>query len=169
MIFDNHTLQSQRLIIREFEISDAEEFYKLNSDEEVIRYTGDSAFESVESARVFLSNYNEYEKNGYGRWAVIDKESKVYLGWCGLKYHKEGHTDIGFRFHKQYWGKGYATESAKAVIDYGFNTLGLSEIIGRASKENIASIRVLEKLGMEFWKRDTCEGIPNSVYYKIEN
>lgn len=104
MIFDNHTLQSQRLILREFEISDAEEFYKLNSDEEVIRYTGDSAFDSVESARVFLSNYNEYEKNGYGRWAVIDKESKVYLGWCGLKYHKEGYTDIGFRFHKQYWG-----------------------------------------------------------------
>lgn len=66
-------------------------------------------------------------------------------------------------------GNGYATESAKAVIDYGFNNLGLSEVIGRASKDNIASVRVLEKLGMEFWKRDTCEGIPNSVYYKIEN
>ncbi len=165
----NTILQTPRLILREFEISDAEELYKLNSDEEVIRYTGDSAFDSVESARVFLSNYNEYEKNGYGRWAVIEKESNTFLGWCGLKYHTEGYTDIGFRFHRQYWGKGFATESAKAVISYGFNNLGLSKIIGRASQDNIASVKVLEKLGMEFWKYDTCDGIPNSVYYKMEN
>gem|GEM_PF-273292 len=143
--------------------------YELNSDDEVLRYTGNSAFGSVEDARGFLSNYNNYKKNGYGRWVVINKESKEFLGWCGLKYHSEGFTDIGFRFHRKYWGTGYATESANSVLEYAFNTLGLTEIIGRASQDNIASIKVLEKIGMKFWKIDSCDGIPNSVYYKIEN
>ncbi len=164
----NIILNSNRLILREFELSDAEEIYKLNSDKEVIRYTGDIAFESVEAASEFLSNYNDYELNGYGRWAVIEKESKAFRGWCGLKYHSEGFTDIGFRFHRMYWGNGYASESAKSVLDYGFNSLCLTEIIGRASQENIASIKVLEKIGMKFWKKDVCEGIPNSVYYKLD-
>lgn len=161
-------LQTPRLILREFELSDSEEFYKLNSDEEVIRYTGDSAFDSVESASVFLSKYKDYKTNGYGRWAVIDKESSAFLGWCGLKYHEEGFTDIGFRFHRKYWGFGYATESAKAVIDYGFESLDLSEIIGRSAQDNLASIRVLEKIGLKYWKKDFCDGISNSLYYKIE-
>ncbi|PKL80142.1 MAG: N-acetyltransferase [Ignavibacteriae bacterium HGW-Ignavibacteriae-4] len=160
-------LQTPRLMLREFTLSDAEEIYELNSDEEVLRYTGDVAFGSVENAREFLSNYNDYKKNGYGRWAVIEKESNTFLGWCGLKYHDEGFTDIGFRFHRKYWRNGYATESANSVLKYGFNTLGLTEIIGRASQDNIASITVLEKTGMKFWKIDSCDGIPNSVYYRI--
>jgi len=134
-----------------------------------MRYTGNVSFESVADARQFLSTYKDYEKNGYGRLAVIDKETNSFLGWCGLKYHEEGFTDIGFRFFKKYWGQGYATESAEAVIEYGFYSLNLEEIIGRSSQDNIASIKVLEKIGMQYWKNDVCEGIPNSVYYKISN
>ena len=102
-----------------------------------------------------------------GRWAVIRKKDDAFLGWCGLKKHEDGMVDLGFRLMKKYWNKGYATEAAKACVDHGFNTLGLKEIIGRAAQENMASINVLEKCGMDFWKEDECKGIDDSVYYRI--
>ncbi len=160
-------LETDRLRLREFELNDAEDMWKLNEDEEVIRYTGDPPFESVDSAREFLENYPDYRHNGYGRWAVLKKGSGEFIGWCGLKLNEEGYIDIGFRFFKKEWGKGYATEAAQACLDYGFNKLGMKEIIGRAARKNIASLKVLEKLGMEFWKEDGCKGIEDSLYYKV--
>lgn len=153
--------------MRELDISDSEDFYNLNSDPEVLQYTGDNSFSSISDAESFLKNYKDYKINGFGRWAVISKESNDFLGWCGLKLNEEKLIDLGFRFFKIHWGKGYATESAKASLDYGFNNLKIDEIIGRASIENKASVRVLEKLKMNFWKNDSCKGIENSVYYKI--
>ena len=133
----------------------------------MVKHTGDLPFLSVSDAEVFLTNYNDYKKNGYGRCAVVEKESGKFIGWCGLKLNEEDFVDIGFRFFQNEWGKGYATESALACLEYGFKHLNLNEIIGRASFENKASIRVLEKIGMTFWKTDDCNGIENSVYYRL--
>lgn len=142
-------LQTPRLILREFHIDDAEQFYKLNLNPNVIQFTGDESFKNIEEAENFLKNYNDYERNGYGRWAVISKETGEFIGWCGLKFDGN-ETDIGFRFFEEFWNKGFATESAKACIDFGFQELGLNEIVGRAMKENVASHKVLEKIGLEF-------------------
>lgn len=91
----------------------------------------------------------------------------MFLGWCGLKYTKKSNEyDIGFRFQRAAWNMGYATEAAKSCIGYGFEKLGISEIVGRAMKENIASIRVLEKSGMAFQQNFDFEGNPG-VLYKI--
>jgi len=160
-------IETKRLLLRELNVSDSEHFFVLNSDPEVLKYTGDKPFLSVYDAESFLKNYNDYKKNGFGRWAVISKESSKFLGWSGLKLNEEKLIDLGFRFFKKDWGKGYATESAKASLEFGFNTLKINEIIGRASLENKGSVRVLEKLKMNFWKNDICKGIENSVYYKI--
>lgn len=160
-------LQTDRLILREFEITDAEKMWELNSDPEVIQYTGDAPFDSEDQARDFLVVYNDYQENGYGRWAVIEKKTHEFIGWCGLKLNEEGFVDIGFRFFKKAWNQGYATESAKACLDFGFKVLNLEEIIGRSARENIASIRVLKKLNMTFWKVDSCDGIEDAVYYRI--
>lgn len=160
-------IETERLILREFCQEDAPYIYNLNSDTEVMKYTGDIPFARVAEASVFLSNYSDFKTNGYGRWAVISKKTNHFLGWCGLKWHEEGFVDLGFRFFKTEWGKGYATEAAGASLDFGFKHLNLDEIIGRASSDNKASIRVLEKLNMQFWKRDVCKGIENSVYYRI--
>ena len=104
-----------RLYLREKTADDAENAYLLNLDPDVIKYTGDPPFESIEAARIFLQNYNHYTKYGFGRWAVIDKENDEYLGWCGLKYSADlNEYDIGFRFFKRHWNKGYATEAAQA-------------------------------------------------------
>lgn len=138
-------IETNRLYLRELSIADAENFYLLNADEDVIKYTGDKAFESINEAKSFLENYNLYQEYGYGRWAVIAKSNEEFLGWCGLKYSPEiDEVDIGFRFFKRHWNKGYATESAKACIEYGFENLNLKTIVGRAMEANVASIKVLE-------------------------
>ncbi|OCK50186.1 acetyltransferase [Chryseobacterium sp. CBo1] len=161
-------LETNRLLLREFDISDAENFYKLNSNLNVIKYTGNSAFKDINEAREFLENYSDYQRNGYGRWAVINKSTNQFLGWCGLKYDEDlDETDIGFRFFEHFWNQGFGTESAKACLDYGFNELHLKTIVGRAMKENMASIKVLEKIGLKFEKAFDFDG-QEGVVYKIE-
>ncbi|MFK7785837.1 MAG: GNAT family N-acetyltransferase [Crocinitomicaceae bacterium] len=160
--------ETQRLTLRELQQDDADHFYELNNDPEVLKYTGDKAFKSIEEARDFLTNYSHYKENGYGRWAVIRKEDHAFLGWCGLKLNEEGYVDIGFRIFRKYWGKGYATEAAQRSIELGFEKFGLREIIGRTANENKGSFRVLEKVGMTFFKNDECDGIENASYFKIE-
>jgi ribosomal-protein-alanine N-acetyltransferase len=160
-------IETPRLLLREFVLNDAENIWELNSDPEVIKYTGDPPFETIEKAREFLLNYKDYEKNSFGRWAIITKESDSFIGWCGLKLNEQNLVDIGFRFFKKEWNKGYATEAAHACLDYGFKELNLKEIIGRVARENKASIKVLEKLSMDYWKNDNCKGIEDSSYYRI--
>lgn len=161
--------ETQRLILRETTEADAEQAYLLNIDPEVIRYTGDEPFKNIEEARKFLAGYDHYKKYGFGRWAVLDKNTNEFFGWCGLKYTAEiNEYDIGFRFFKKNWGKGFATESALACLDLGLNKFNMPVIVGRAAKENHASIRVLQKIGLTYYKDADCHG-DDAVIYKIEN
>lgn len=161
-------LQTERLLLRELNPDDAENFYKLNLNPNVIKYTGNSACKDIDEAKEFLENYQDYKLNGFGRWAVIEKSTNEFLGWCGLKYDKNlDETDIGFRFFEEHWNKGLATESAKACIDYGFENLNLKTIIGRAISENIASIKVLEKIGLKFEREFDFDKSNKGVIYRI--
>jgi len=159
--------KTKRLYFRPFELSDAAEMYALNADPDVIRYTGNAPFESINAAKAFLQNYTDYARNGYGRWAVIRQSDSAWLGWCGLKLNEDGFTDIGFRFHKKHWNKGYATEAASATLEYGFQELNISQIIGKAAQDNLASIKVLEKIGMQYWKTKKSDGLGLSHFYSI--
>lgn len=95
-------LETNRLLLRELNPDDAENFYRLNVNPNVIKYTGNSAFKDSQEARDFLENYQDYNLNGYGRWAVINKEMNIFIGWCGLKFGEmENETDIGFRFFEE--------------------------------------------------------------------
>lgn len=161
--------ETPRLILRHFSVDDAGPMFLLNSDPEVIKYTGDPAFKNTFEARSFLENYNQYQKHGFGRWAVIDKISGDFLGWCGLKYDPAiDETDIGFRFFRKYWNKGFATESAQASLTLGFESLKQKTIVGRAMKENTASIKVLEKLGMIFDREFDFYRGHGGVIYKMD-
>lgn len=162
-------LTTKRLILREFETTDAEAMFRLNSNEEVLKYTGDKQFESIEKAKQFFKNYPDYEENGFGRWAVISKETRETLGWCGLKKHPDNSVDVGFRFFQNQWNKGFATEAGQACLEYGFQVLELPQIVANADKENKASIRVLEKIGMTFDKEQTYDGIENAVRFIKKN
>lgn len=94
--------------------------------------------------------------------------SVVYLiNWCGFKQHKE-YVDLGFRFKREYWNKGFATEAAKGCLKLGFEKLDFTEIVARVLPANLASIAVIEKLGFTFWKLDECNGLENAKYYLLD-
>jgi len=156
---------TKRLRLRELNPADAPGFFELNNDPEVVKHTGDQPFFRLEDARAFLENYDQYRLYGYGRWAVILRETDEFIGWCGLKYSPAlGETDIGFRFFRRHWGKGYATESAMASLELGFDRFGLKKIVGRAMEANIASVRVLEKIGMRFVGKQEFEEHPGVLF-----
>ena len=146
-IFQIHT---ERLFLRELTPEDASFAFELNSDPEVVRFTGDGPFESQEEARAFLENYSDYRMNGFGRWGVELKETGELIGWCGLKRDREtGEVDLGYRFFRRHWNNGFATEAGKACLDIA-PSLGINEVIARADKANPASWKVMEKLGFTY-------------------
>jgi len=147
------TIETERLILREYTEADALAFFRLNSDPEVMRYVPDEMMTNVDQAREILINHPmvDYKERGFGRSACILKETGEHIGFCGLKYLKEiDDIDLGFRFIPSQWGKGFATEASLASIRFGFDELHLDHILGLAELENRASIRVLEKVGMQF-------------------
>jgi len=143
-------LRTRRLLFRELHPDDAEDWVRLNSDPAVLRYTGDVPFRSVDEARRFLAGYDQYRRFGMGRWSLFLQEGGSFVGWCGLKRSPErgGEVDLGFRLHRAWWGRGLATEAARASLAHGFERLALDRIVGRAMEENLASHRILEKIGM---------------------
>ena len=151
-------LESERLLIRPFQLGDEEAMYVLNSNPLVQKYTGDTMINSVEEAKSLLENrvLKDYQDHGYGRLAVIYKPDNKLIGFTGLKYLPEtgGDTDLGYRFLPKYWGKGIATESSIMSLKYGFEDLNLEKIIGFTEIENIASTRVLIKMGFKIIKID---------------
>jgi len=162
-------IETERLLLREFQLGDAEKMYQLNLDPDVIKYTGDGSFNSINEAKYFLSNYKEYKKNKFGRWAVLLKSNNDFIGWCGLKLNEENMIDLGFRFFQKYWNKGFASEAALSCLEYGFNILNIDTVVGRSLNKNLTSIKVLDKIGMKFWKSSLCHENEKYVYYKISN
>lgn len=149
-------LETQRLILRKFEETDAERLFLLDSDPEVMKYIGVPPLSDIsESENVIKMIQQQYLDNGVGRLAVIEKESGLLIGWSGLKLITQeinGYNniyDLGYRFIPEYWGKGYALESAKASLDFGFNDLKAETIYAHAHSENEGSNHILRKLGFE--------------------
>jgi len=153
-------LKTQRLALRPHALTDVAFMLELNSDPEVVRYTGNVPFESEDEARLVIEQLMlQYRERRMGRFVVEDLNTGEKLGWCGLKWHPDkGVADLGYRFHKRHWGKGYATEAGRACLSYGFDELKLPRIVADAEPENLASIHVLEKLGFIQTGPTTCEG-----------
>lgn len=144
-------LTTERLSLRPFTLNDVQFMFDLNVDPEVVRYTGNSSFKNIEETREVVSSLiQQYTERKMGRFVVSDLKTRERLGWCGLKWlgNEEG-IDLGYRFFRRFWGRGLATESSKACLNYGFHVLGLSKIVAHAMTENTASVRVLEKLGFK--------------------
>lgn len=148
---DDFSIDTPRLHLRPFRPDDADALFRLNSDPDVMRYTGDTPFSDPAAARAFLDRYDRYTVDGFGRWAVEQRSDGAFMGFCGLHRDDEtGAVDLAFRFFRRFWAAGYATEAARASLQAGFERFGLREIEGRAMRENLASITVLQKLGMKY-------------------
>ena len=162
----NVIIETERLLLRTFTERDATLIYELNLDPDVTRYTHDPV-KDLDHAKEILEKtiLPQYALYNHGRWAVHLKPTLEFLGWCGLKYRSElNEIDLGFRFKKDFWGKGYATEAAYASIRYGFHKLNLRRIVGRAEPFNTGSCNVLEKCGMAYIGNEEVDGYPVKTY-----
>lgn len=148
-------LQTRRLILRRFVPEDAENLSDLDSDPEVMRYLNGGSPTSYETIKNevlprFLGYYRRSER--YGFWAIVEEKSSDFIGWFHLKPTGEesAEAELGYRLKRDAWGKGYATEGSKALVEKSFQEFGLDRVVATALPENAASIRVMEKAGLVF-------------------
>ena len=150
----NVFLETERLLLRRFTHDDVDNLYHLDSDPEVMRYvTGGVTTPREEVEHVDLPAFMSYydRRDGYGFWAAIDTSTDRFLGWFHLRPHEGDPVDqpeLGYRLRREAWGKGYATEGARALIRKGFTDLGAQRVVATAFGDNLASRRVMEKSGM---------------------
>lgn len=148
-------IETERLILRTWKKEDAEAYFQINQDPKVIEFLRGSL--TMEQVNDFIPAVNSHgDKHGYTLWAACLKKTGELMGFIGLNYtdwesHFTPAVEVGWRLGSQYWGKGFATEGAKASLEYGFKQCGLKEIISFTVPANIRSIRVMEKIGL---KRD---------------
>jgi RimJ/RimL family protein N-acetyltransferase len=146
-------IYTERLLLRPFEDGDLQAMYEMQSDEEVVRYLYFDA-RSLDEVRTALARKTAAvgiagEGDGVGVAVVLLETGEVVADislWCVSEGHQQG--EIGFIVHPAHQGKGYATEAARPMLDFAFDTVGLHRVVGRTEARNIASARVLEKLGM---------------------
>jgi ribosomal-protein-alanine N-acetyltransferase len=168
----NAYLETPRLILRAVKEEDAPGFFELDSDPEVHKFLGNQPVKDLkESEEVIKYIQKQYEENGIGRLAIIDKASGEFVGWSGLKYEtvvRAGfpYYDLGYRLKKKFWGQGIATEAAIASLKYGFQQRQLEEIYAAADLDNIGSNKVLQKVGLKLVDQfEYCQAPHN--WYKI--
>jgi len=149
-------IETERLIMRDLLAEDAEGMFVMDSDADVHKYVGGRPVQTIEQTKSVIDLISaQYESNGIGRWAVIEKSTGSFVRWSGLKLITEpinGHVnyyDLGYRFVKSAWGRGYATETAHATVQYAWDVMQLNELNAIANIDNAASRRVLEKTGMQ--------------------
>jgi len=149
-------LETERLVLRQFTMADVDNLADLDADPDVMRFITGGLVTSRDKIKdqilpAFLACYRRFE--GYGCWAAVEKSTGAFLGW----FHFEprdggppGEIVLGYRLRKSAWGRGYATEGARALIHKGFAELGARRVVAETMAVNLASRRVLEKAGLNF-------------------
>lgn len=160
-------LETARLKLRLFRLSDFDDLYRLYSEPEVMRYVGRGARTQQETETGLLLMIEHWQRHGFGLWALIDKNDDKLIGRCGLCFLD--HTlevELGYLLDQYYWGQGLATEASQAALKYGFEMVNLKKIVAVAKPENLASRRVMEKVGLKY-EKDAYYYNCDVVYYSI--
>lgn len=170
-------LETDRLLLREFTRDDVDDLVELDGDADVMHFiTGGltSSREEIETETLpaFLSYYDRYP--GYGFWAVIEKATGEFLGWFHFRPgegHPEDEPELGYRLRKSAWGKGYAAEGSRALIDKGFSEFGVRRVVAEAMAVHTASRRVMDKAGLTLvrtFRADWPHPIPGDEHGDVE-
>jgi RimJ/RimL family protein N-acetyltransferase len=170
-------LETDRLVLRQFTQDDAQLLFDFNSDPDVIRYVGLHSPTELRPYQEFirekcLAYYNRYATLGF--WAAVEKATGQFIGWFHLRPaldyrfateagYQQGDLDLGYRLRKSAWGKGYATEGAKALIEIALRQRNINRVVAATSIENVASQRVLEKVGLTPTSQFTLPGYERPV------
>lgn len=160
-------IKTNRLILRELQSTDLQELASILADPKVMRFspTGVNSVEQVqEKIQSFITYYKEF---GFGKWAVVLKENNQLLGYCGIAIDRidgKDEKELGYRIDSRYWGQGLATEAASATVRYGFDQFNLPYLLGIVERANLASVRVLEKVGMRYKRVTIFHEVEMDVY-----
>jgi RimJ/RimL family protein N-acetyltransferase len=159
-------IETPRLILRPFQRDDAIVASRWFSDPIVMRYTPSGPDTSLARTRERLERYEAHQaRHGFSKWLVVERASGHPVGDAGLLVlESEGWIDLGFRFEQRSWGKGFATEVGAAWVSVAFGDLGLEQLGAFVHPENIASMRVLERLGFRDEDTRTVQGMPAVTY-----
>lgn len=164
-------IETERLLMRDILEEDLQGMYAMDSDAEVHTFLGKKPIVTLDEAKKMIDSIRQqYVQNGIGRWAVVEKGSGTFIGWSGFKLitdvinGRSNFYDLGYRFLKKYWGKGYATETAVASLEHGFNILQYDEICGMAEVEHLASNAILQKTGLVKRNIFVYDGILHNFY-----
>ncbi|MFD1630716.1 GNAT family N-acetyltransferase [Pseudopedobacter beijingensis] len=164
-------IETERLILRELLPTDVEGIFELDSDPEVHQYLGNNPIKTREEAAEAIAFIRQqYTDLGIGRWAIIDKQTNEFIGWSGLKlvtdeYNKHSnYYDLGYRLIKKYWGKGIATETAKAWLHYAFETLKVDAVYAMTDCGNAGSDKILKKVGLQLVESFVLDEIMHNWY-----
>ncbi|MFE3867739.1 GNAT family N-acetyltransferase [Flavobacterium sp. LS2P90] len=171
----NIILETERLILREMLPSDAEALFEMDSNPNVHQYLWKKPLTSIDQVYKYIEMVrNQYLENNIGRFVVVLKESNELIGWAGIKYNTEivnnkiHFYDIGYRLNEKFWGKGYTSEASFAWLDYGFNVMKIKVMEAAAHTGNIASNRILQKIGMRMTEQYLEEGVSWN-WYELKN
>lgn len=161
-----HTINTERLLLRGWKSDDHAPFAAMCSDPDVMRYIGNGrSLTANEAARCIAAFEKEWNERGFGLFAVESRQTGDLIGFTGLSWpyflpEVFPSVEIGWRFSKPSWGKGFASEAAAAALSFGVNELNITDIVSICQIENRASARIMQKLGMIFDRRTidpTCE------------
>ncbi|KPL03861.1 MAG: hypothetical protein AMJ90_02830 [candidate division Zixibacteria bacterium SM23_73_2] len=159
-MFENMYLETERLVLRPYTMDDLFELHKIVSQKEVMKYLPEKVMTQKQTEKTLTWIIDCYKENTQKKIkkfsvGVFLKENKKLIGWCGLGplEFDPSEIEIYYGLSKSYWGKGFATEAARAILDYGFLIIGLKKIIAIVMPQNNASKRVIEKMGMVYRKQ----------------
>ena len=171
----NLILETNRLILREMKLSDAEALFDMDSNPIVHEYLWKKPLKDISEVHSYIEAVRtQYLNNNIGRFVVVLKETDALIGWSGLKYNTEmvnnkvGFYDIGYRLNEKFWGKGYASEASFAWLDYGFKEMNIQVMEAAAHKDNIASNKILQKIGLKMTDQYMEDDIPWN-WYELKN
>ncbi|MBL8164783.1 MAG: GNAT family N-acetyltransferase [Anaerolineae bacterium] len=166
--------ETARLFVRHLTLDDLDALDAICSDPELMSYAGDGTPLPRDLSEKWIhKSIDNYQRYGYGNSAVIAKADQQFIGYCGLVLtphvsSQRGEAELIYALRKPYWGQGLATELTRAMIDYGFGVHGIKRIVATIAPENVASIRVVEKLGMTYLYTERDEDDLPTAFYAIE-
>ncbi|WP_199850581.1 GNAT family N-acetyltransferase [Streptomyces sp. CMB-StM0423] len=168
-------LETERLVLRRFTEAEVDILVELDSDPEVMRFlTGEPTARAQIEDEVLPKILRDYRLGPAGRWAAIERSSGEFVGWLSLQPPRDGsveHVELGYRFKASVWGRGYATEGARALIRMGFTELGVQRVWAQTMAVNTASRRVMERVGLKYVRTfhlDFDDPLPGSEHGEVE-
>jgi [ribosomal protein S5]-alanine N-acetyltransferase len=159
-------IETERLALREFTLDDVDGMFAIIGDAETMKYYPQT-FSRDDAADWIQRNLERYRHDGFGLYAVTLKASGNFIGDCGFAWQEvEGETllEVGYHLRRDQWGHGYATEAARACMDYAFRDLGATEVVSLIRPENLPSRRVAERNGLQVERQVTHAGLPHLLY-----